>query len=102
MMNKLLNTKYEQNLCIPFGRYEAHTKPHFLAIIMQCVCVPQMNFWTAEPVNETWYEHHGACAHLNGVLKKPFHQSVCLYVYPTMVARQRLGKNVTAETNTRQ
>jgi hypothetical protein len=23
----------------------------------------------------------------------PFHQSVCLYVYPHIVARQRLGKN---------
>jgi hypothetical protein len=27
----------------------------------------------------------------------PFHQSVCLYMHPTIVARQRLGKNVTAE-----
>jgi hypothetical protein len=26
---------------------------------------------------------------------------VCLYVYPSVVARQRLGKNVTAATNTR-
>jgi hypothetical protein len=30
------------------------------------------------------------------------HQSVCLYVYPSIVARQRLGKNVTAATNTRE
>jgi hypothetical protein len=30
----------------------------------------------------------------------PSHQSVCLYVYPPIVARQRLGKNVTAATNT--
>jgi hypothetical protein len=30
----------------------------------------------------------------------PSHQSVCLYVYPLIVARQRLGKNVTAATNT--
>jgi hypothetical protein len=30
----------------------------------------------------------------------PSHQSVCLYVYPRVIARQRLGKNVTAETNT--
>jgi hypothetical protein len=28
------------------------------------------------------------------------HQSVCLYVYPPIVARQRLRKNVTAATNT--
>jgi hypothetical protein len=26
--------------------------------------------------------------------------SVCLYVYPSFVARQRLGKNVPAATNT--
>jgi hypothetical protein len=29
----------------------------------------------------------------------PSHQSVCLYVYPPIVARQRLGKNVNAATN---
>jgi hypothetical protein len=28
------------------------------------------------------------------------HPSVCLYVYPPIVARQRLGKNVTEATNT--
>jgi hypothetical protein len=28
------------------------------------------------------------------------HQSVCLHVYPPIVARQGLGKNVTAATNT--
>jgi hypothetical protein len=30
----------------------------------------------------------------------PSHQYVCLYVYPPNVARQRLGKHVTAATNT--
>jgi hypothetical protein len=30
----------------------------------------------------------------------PSHQSVCLYVYPHIAARQRIGKNVTAATNT--
>jgi hypothetical protein len=30
----------------------------------------------------------------------PSHQSVCLYVYPPIVAKQRLGKNVTAATYT--
>jgi hypothetical protein len=30
----------------------------------------------------------------------PAHQSVCLYVYPLIVARQRLGKTVTAKKNT--
>jgi hypothetical protein len=31
----------------------------------------------------------------------PSHQSVCLYVYPSIVATQRLGKHVPAATNTR-
>jgi hypothetical protein len=30
----------------------------------------------------------------------PTHQSVCLYVYPTIFDRQRLGKNFTSATNT--
>jgi hypothetical protein len=30
----------------------------------------------------------------------PFRESVCLYVYPFIVARQRLGKNITVATNT--
>jgi hypothetical protein len=30
----------------------------------------------------------------------PSPHSVCLYVYPSIVARQRLGNNVTAATNT--
>jgi hypothetical protein len=30
----------------------------------------------------------------------PSHQSVCLYVYPHIFVRQRLGKNVTVATNT--
>jgi hypothetical protein len=29
----------------------------------------------------------------------PSHQSVCLYIYPSIVARQWLSKNVTAATN---
>jgi hypothetical protein len=29
----------------------------------------------------------------------PSHQSVCLYVYSPIVVKQRLGKNVTAATN---
>jgi hypothetical protein len=30
----------------------------------------------------------------------PYHQYVCLYVYPPIVAGQQLGKHVTAATNT--
>jgi hypothetical protein len=32
---------------------------------------------------------------------KPSHQFVCLYVYPPVIARQWLSKNVTAAMNTR-
>jgi hypothetical protein len=32
----------------------------------------------------------------------PSHQSVCLYVYPYIVARPGLGRNFTAATNTRE
>jgi hypothetical protein len=34
-------------------------------------------------------------------LINPSHQSVCMYVYPSIVARQELGKHVLAVTNTR-
>jgi hypothetical protein len=30
----------------------------------------------------------------------PSHQSLCLYVYASLIARQRLGKNFTVATNT--
>jgi hypothetical protein len=32
-------------------------------------------------------------AHLNAYFVNPSHQSVCLYVYPLIVARQQLVKN---------
>jgi hypothetical protein len=35
-----------------------------------------------------------------GYFINPPRQSVCLYMYPTIVAGQRLGRNVTATTNT--
>jgi hypothetical protein len=49
---------------------------------------------------ETWYVYHGTWARLSGVLRKSF-PSVCAYVYPPIVARQRLGKDVPAATYTR-
>jgi hypothetical protein len=48
---------------------------------------------------ETWHVYHDTWANLNGMLINPFHQSVCLYVYPPIVAKQRLCKDVTAATN---
>jgi hypothetical protein len=46
-----------------------------------------LNAWTN--LYETWYVYHGNWAHLKG---SPSHQSLCLYVYPPIVARQLLGK----------
>jgi hypothetical protein len=58
-----------------------------------------MHIMTSEPISTAYF-------------KKPSHQSVSLYVYPLIVARQRigknppiaarqrLGKNATAATNT--
>jgi hypothetical protein len=53
-----------------------------------------LNAWTS--LYETWYAYHGTWALLNGVFHK-FFPSVCVSL---IVARQRLGKNVTAATNT--
>jgi hypothetical protein len=67
------------------------------------VCVPVyppyklLNAWTN--LYETWYVYHSTWVHLNGILHKSLPR-LCLYVYPPIVARQRLGKNVTAATNT--
>jgi hypothetical protein len=48
-----------------------------------------INFWMPEPVFIKL-----------GTYINPSHQSSCLYVYPPIVARQRLGKHVPAATNT--
>jgi hypothetical protein len=44
--------------------------------------------------------NHATRADLNDVLHKYHPTSLCLYVYPATVARQRRGKKVTAATNT--
>jgi hypothetical protein len=67
-----------------------------------CLCILPINFWMAEPV----FMKLGMYMMAPEVIWAayfiiPSHQSVCLYVYPPhIVARQRLGKNVTAGTNT--
>jgi hypothetical protein len=64
-----------------------------------CELPPSINFRIPEPIfYEIWFIYHVTWAHLDGVL--PSHQYVCLYVYPAIVARQQLGKNVTAAMNT--
>jgi hypothetical protein len=47
----------------------------------------------------TSYVCRGIRANLSVVLHKS-RPAVCIYVYPPLIARQRLGKNVSAATNT--
>jgi hypothetical protein len=45
-----------------------------------CLSSKLLNGWIN--LYETWYVYHGTWAHLDGIVHKPFHQSVCLHVYP--------------------
>jgi hypothetical protein len=67
--------------------------PHALCVSVYLPLI--FNGWTN--FYDTWCV--STWAHLNNVLHKSF-SSVCLYVYPLIVARQRLCKSVTAATNT--
>jgi hypothetical protein len=75
-----------------------------------------LNSWTN--LYETWYVYHGTWAHLNDVLHKSLHQSVCvcvcMFVFllmlqgnglvkctPPFCAAQWLGKHVLVAMNTR-
>jgi hypothetical protein len=54
-------------------------------------------------IYETWYAKAYIMAPdsiSTAYFTNPSHQSVSVYVNPLIVARQRLGKNVTAATNT--
>jgi hypothetical protein len=69
-----------------------------------CLCnwefPPPMNFCMPEPIFMKLDMNIMASEPISTVnFINSSHQSACLYVYP-IVARQRLGKNVTAETNT--
>jgi hypothetical protein len=67
-----------------------------------CLCNPlPINFLIAQPdfvkLGMYFMAPKPMCA---AYFLNPFHQSECLYVYPSIVARQRLGKNVTTATIT--
>jgi hypothetical protein len=60
-----------------------------------CLCICEshlqlLNAWTN--LYENWYVYHGSWAQLKAVLHKSLPS---VYVYPLIVARQQLGKNVT-------
>jgi hypothetical protein len=69
--------------------------------ICVCVSIPVYQLLIAlNRLYENWFMFYNTWAHLNGYFTNPSLQSVCLYMYVThIVARQRLGKNVTAAMN---
>jgi hypothetical protein len=62
-----------------------------------CVCeLPRpIHFWMPEPI----FMKLGMYIIATVYFVNPSHQSMCLYVYHPVVAKQRLGKNVTAVIN---
>jgi hypothetical protein len=70
---------------------------------LHAVCVsPHNQIWTTEPI---FMKH---CMYIiapelisTAYFINPSHQSVCLHMYPSFVARQRLGKTFTATVNIR-
>jgi hypothetical protein len=64
-------------------------------------CENPRNFWMPEPIFIKLSMYIMAPEPISMVyLTNPFHQSVCVCI-PPIVARQRLGKQVSAATNTR-
>jgi hypothetical protein len=67
-----------------------------------CVCVSPLS--TFEWLNQSLWNLVCISWHLSQSQRdtfiNPSHQSVCLYMYPPIVARLRLGKNFTTATNT--
>jgi hypothetical protein len=77
-----------------FWKNESTSSPRCLCVhVRVCALCQLLNCWTY--VYDTWYLYHDT-----GYFVNLSHQSVFLYVYPLLVARQRLGKNITAATNT--
>jgi hypothetical protein len=69
-------------------------------LLSLCLCIPPStsNAWTN--ISEILYVHHGAWSHMKAQFIIPSHQCVSVCVTHT-VARQRHGRHVPAETNTR-
>jgi hypothetical protein len=67
-----------------------------------CLCVsPPINYWMPKPIFMKVSMYIMAPESITtAYFMNSSHQSVCLYMYPLFVARQRLGKNATAATNT--
>jgi hypothetical protein len=63
-----------------------------------CLCVPPINLCMLEPVFMKLGMRIMATEPIpTAYYINPSHQSVCLHVYPLVVTKQRLGKNVTQQ-----
>jgi hypothetical protein len=62
---------------------------------------PTINYWMPEPIFMKFGVYIMAPEPISmAYFINPSHQSVCLYVYLPIVARQQIGKNVSTATNT--
>jgi hypothetical protein len=72
-----------------------------MTMLSVCLCIPSINFRMPEPIFMKLDMYIVAPEPISMVyFINPSHQPVCLYVYPHIIARQRLDKNVTTATNT--
>jgi hypothetical protein len=73
-----------------------------MTVLSVCQCITPIKFLMPEPI----FMKLGICIMAPEPIStvyviNPSHQSVCLNLYPLIVARQRLGKNINVSTNTR-
>jgi hypothetical protein len=79
--------------------YQLHVLPTFR--ILKSRLLPSINFRLPEPIFIKLGMYIMSSEPISTVyFMNPFQQSVCLYVYSHIVARQRLGKIITAAMNT--
>jgi hypothetical protein len=97
---ELLNVYFRLvNICLLayFPYFEKNKSGLMRSPCCRWLCIPTINFWTPEPIFMKLCIYIMTPVPISTVyFINLSHQSV----YPTMVTRQRLGKDVTAATNT--
>jgi hypothetical protein len=79
-----------------FPYIEKIEQAYEITLLSVCLCSPPINVRMPEPIFMKFGTY--TCIMAPGPIStayliNPSHQSVCLYVYPPIVVRQRLGKN---------
>jgi hypothetical protein len=92
---RLAGSGWRYSTSPPHGLWDYH------AVCMSVLCTPTINFWMPELISMKLGTYIMAHEHIStAYFINPSHQSVWLYVYPTIVAKQRLSKHVPAVKNT--